>query len=163
MAFDNAFVSNQVVTAPVSRGFRRTERLALLGGASALGAMIGLFAGLAVGRIELWIAILASTPLILLALHLTAETLADGLRRGAYGCSAAAMTHVAALLAWPMTSLFVSLGEFNFFIAPVLALTTLVLFASCWEGRARAVYRVAAQGAIVAAVATNQGLMVLMG
>ena len=164
MAFDGTRVLDQAVDATAVReDLRRIERLAILAGASALGALSGIVAALAVGRLDLWLVVLASTPLLVLALHLTAETLRDGLRRSAYGCSAAATMHGAALLAWPMTTLFIPLGPLNFFIAPALALATLVLFASCWGGPARAVYRVAAQGAVVAAVAANQGVMVLMG
>lgn len=143
--------------------FQRAERLAVLLGASALGALAGASVALAFGRLDLWVVVLAATPFLVLALHLTAVTLREGLQRDAFGCSIASILHVSALLAWPMTSLFIPLGSFNFFIAPALAMATLVLVASCWGGSPRAVYRTCARGALVAAVAAHQGMMVIMG
>ncbi|MGE0740689.1 MAG: hypothetical protein AB7O98_05040 [Hyphomonadaceae bacterium] len=147
----------------VRKDFRRIERLVLLLGASAFGSVIGFGAALAMGRVDVWLVVLSAAPFLVLALHLTSQTLRDGFERRAIGCSIASVMHAAALLAWPLTSLFTPLGQLNFFIAPTLALATLILFASCWSGPSRAVYRVAAQGALVAALAAQQGVMVLLG
>jgi len=168
MAYDAPAAFGAVLTyldAPPDRAakrFGRTERLVLLIGASAFGGLVGLTFALAVGRWELWAVALTGAPVLVLALHLTAETLRDALRRDARGCAGAACMHVAALLAWPMLALSIPLGALNFFIAPGLALATLALFASCWGGPSRVAYRIAAQGALVAAVAAHQGIMVVM-
>lgn len=167
MAYDSALPVNAEMAAPtvdvvVRSDFRRTERLVLLAGASGLGAALGFGAAIAAGRIELWLVILAAMPFLVFALHLTAETLRDALKRNAYGCAAASIMHAGALLAWPLSSLFIPLGALNYFVPPAAALATLVLFASCWGGSSRAVYRMGAQGALVAAVAAHQGFMVLL-
>ncbi len=169
MAYNSALVLNSdVALAPLDapegvRDFRRFERLVVLFGASALGGLIGVSAAIATGRLDLWIMVAAAAPFFIVALHLTNLTLRDALRREARGCSIASVGHAAALLAWPMTALLTPLGSLNFFIAPVLAMSTLILFASCWGGSSRVVYRTCAQGALVALVAAHQGMMVVMG
>lgn len=167
MAYDSALVLNSTA-APLPRfeprsDFRRLERIGVFAGASAIGALLGVIAAIAVGRLELWIVVLMAAPFLVGALHLTAVTLREGFRTDARGCSVASIMHVGALLAWPMTSLFIPLGSLNFFIAPVLAMSTLLLLASCWGGASRAVYRIGAQGALVAVVAAHQGMLVIMG
>jgi hypothetical protein len=112
---------------------------------------------------ELWTVILTAVPLIVLALYLVARTLQEGMVRHAYGCTTAAILHAAALLAWPATSLFAPLSAANFWIAPVAAMATLILFASCWTGSSRAIYRLGGQAAIVCALAAHQGLLLTLG
>lgn len=169
MAYDSALPLNitaQALAAPSQeRGddFHRAERVVVLAGASAIGTLIGFGAAMAIGRLDLWVVILASAPFMVLALHLTAETLRDGLKRNAYGCATAAGLHVAALLAWPLTSLFAPLSMANFWIAPGVAVTALFLLASCWQGDARGVLRVSALGFLVMTVAAHQGTMLALG
>ena len=62
-----------------------------------------------------------------------------------------------------MTALCAALGAGAGGVAPGLARSGLVLFASCWEGSARAVYRASAQGALMAAIAAQQGVFVWLG
>jgi hypothetical protein len=100
--------------------------------------------------------------LIPLALYLCSQTLRESFSRGAYGCACATIVHAAALLAWPLTALFTPLSPLSFWMAPIVATSALVLFASCWGGPARAVYRLSLQGFIVAAAAMYQGALVLM-
>lgn len=162
MAYDSTqFVQQATIAAP-ERDFVRSERLGLLVGGAGVGALIGGFAAMALGQPTLWVMILTAAPVLTLALYLTARTLTDAMRRNARGCATVAGLHAAALIAWPLTSLFTAVNSLNFFIAPVLAMGSLVLFASCWSGSSRGVYRLAAQGALVALVAAHQGVIVLM-
>lgn len=173
MAYDSALVLNQsaapVRTAAVSAtiprtdDFHRFERLVVLTGASALGAVGGFIAAMTLGRLDLWMIILGAAPFLVLALHLTSEMMREGLRGQALGCATAAGLHVTALLAWPMTSLFAPLSTMNFWIAPAIAMSALFMLASCWQGASRGVFRVSAIGLIVAAVAVNQGTMLFIG
>lgn len=144
------------------RAFNGGERAAVLIGAVAFGALAGLAASLTIGRIEWHWAALASLPPLALALYLASLTMRDALGRGAYGCAAAAGVHACALLAWPLTSLFIPLEQLNYFIAPGMALLGLALFASCWAGPERAFYRSAGQAALVAALCAQQGLLVVL-
>ena len=169
MAYDAALALNHGIgpeRAPLverSDDFHRFERLVVLTGASAVGAVGGFVAAMTLGRLDLWMIILGAAPFLVLALHLTAEMMREGLRRQAFGCATAAGLHVAALLAWPITSFFAPLSSVSFWIAPIVAMTALFLLASCWQGASRGVFRVSAIGLIVAAVAVNQGTMLFIG
>jgi len=166
MAYDAAGFVDFGVAAPNAvapvRELYRSERLGLLAGGIALGGFAGVAAAIGMGNQGIWTLIFSAAPFLVAALYLTSHMLSDALRRSARGCATAAGMHAAALLAWPLSSMFTPLGELNFFIAPVLALGTLVLFASCWTGSSRTIYRLGAQGAIVALVAAHQGVIVLM-
>lgn len=162
MAYDSTLFVHQAPTVAVDRDFVRSERLTLLMGGAAGGALAGALAAMSFGGLTIWLLIATAAPVLILALYLTAETLTDALKRHARGCATAAGVQAAALLAWPFTSLFTPLNGLNYFIAPTLAMGALVLFASCWNGASRAVYRTAAQGALVALVAAHQGVIVLM-
>jgi hypothetical protein len=148
--------------APTREHFLRSERIVLLIGAVAFGAIAGFAMAVATGRSDLGAIILSAAPPLALALYLTGETLVDALRRDARGCATAAAMHCAALLAWPMTSLLVPLSEATYWIAPAAAVLSLVLFASCWGGGSRAVYRMTLQGALVAALAGHQGALLIL-
>lgn len=143
--------------------FVRFERFVILVGGASFGAAAGFGVAIALGRMDLWTVLLTAAPLMVLALYLVARTLQEGMTRHAHGCTTAAIMHAAALLAWPMTSLFAPLSGMSFWIAPVAAMATLVLFASCWTGPSRAIYRLGGQAAIVAALAAHQGLLLTLG
>ncbi|WP_167755734.1 hypothetical protein [Vitreimonas flagellata] len=164
MAYDAVLTANQAtaIVAEPRDYFLRSERLVLLTGAVAIGALMGFAATIMTGRTDPWVVIATAAVAITFALYLTSLTLVDALRRDARGCAIAAGLHCAALLSWPMTSLLVPLSEAIYWIAPVAALSSLVLFASCWGGSARAVYRMTAQGALVAALAAHQGALLIM-
>lgn len=154
----------QATTAVATRSdFRRLERLVILTGGASVGAAAGFLAAIALGRMELWTVLLTAAPLLVAALYLVARTLQEGMVRHAHGCTTAAILHAAALLAWPATALFAPLSEAAFWMAPMAALSTLVLFASCWTGSARAIYRLGGQAAIVAALAVHQGILLTLG
>ena len=146
----------------IRQDFLRSERLVVLTGASGLGAVLGFSATIATGRADLMTSLLIAAPMLAVALYLAGHTLTDALARDARGCATATGLHVAALLAWPMTSL---LSPFMaYWIAPLAAISALVMFASCWGGPPRAVYRMAGQGALVAALAAHQAaLMIMLG
>jgi hypothetical protein len=170
MAFDapmGSFVSVQTpevaAEQPFASNFRKSERLVVLGGASAAGALGGLFVALALGRIDLWMVLLLSAPVFALSFHFTRETLADALYRDAYGCAVAAGAHAMALLAWPITALFAPLNAIVFWSAPIAAITALALLSMCWTGGSRAIYRTCAQGALVAMIAVQQGTLLMLG
>jgi hypothetical protein len=143
--------------------FRKSERLVVLAGASATGALGGFFIAMALGRIELWQVLLLSAPVFALSFHFTRETLADALYRKAYGCATAAGLHAMALLAWPITALFAPMQAMVFWATPVAAISALVLVSMCWTGSSRAIYRTCAQGAMVTLIAAHQGALLMLG
>lgn len=142
--------------------FRRLERIVVLVGGVALGGIAGFATEIIFGRPG-WLSLLASgAMLISLALYLCSQTLRESFSRGAYGCAGATILHAAALLAWPLTALFAALSPLWFWIAPLMAVSALILIASCWGGPARAVYRLSLQGFLVATAAMYQGALVMM-
>lgn len=144
-------------------GFRRGERLVVVAGATAIGILAGFGAAMAFGRLDTWVLAIIAAGVFALALYFTAETLQDALRRDAFGCASASVLHAAALFAWPAVFLFFPAGAPQFWLAPACAITTLGLFASCWSGHQRAVFRVSGQGVLVAAAASYQAVLLTMG
>lgn len=168
LPFGSSAASDFGVEAPQEKtafasNFRKSERLVVLVGASAMGALGGFFVAMALGRIELWALLLISAPVFALSFHFTRETMADALYRDAYGCAVAAGLHAMALLAWPITAFFVPMQAMVFWAAPVAALTALALLSMCWTGSSRAIYRTCAQGALVAMIAAQQGTLLMLG
>jgi hypothetical protein len=166
MAFDGAlFDTGRVQAAVAARSdeFRRGERFVVLGGASALGALMGFASAMALGNADLMVMIAVAAPALAFALYLTSEMLRDGLRRGAYGCAASAGVHAAALLAWPMTALLSPMSATIFWIAPAMALTALSMLASCWQGSKAGVYRVGVMGMMIAGLAAQQATAMTLG
>jgi hypothetical protein len=144
-------------------GFHRLERIALLLGGAGIGAMAGFALAMALGYQDVLLVAAIAAPLLALALHLTSLTLTEAIQLRAYGCASATVLHAAALLAWPMTALLTPLSPLTFWVAPAVAASALIMFASCWQGQARAVYRLSVQALLVGAVAAHQGLMLVMG
>ncbi len=146
-------------TAPRTH-FVRHERLVTLTGACAFGAMLGFSIAVAVGRYDVWALFLAAASVLAIALYPAAANMADAAQRNSPGCRLAAKLHLAALLAWPLT---IHFSGGLLWLVPATALSSLLLLASCWTGASRVVYRIAAQGALVAALAAHQGTTVAMG
>jgi hypothetical protein len=142
--------------------FRRLERLVILAGGVALGLSLGFTTAIGVGRPSLTALIASGAVLVAFGLYLSSQTLRECLLKRAPGCAAATIAQAAALLAWPLTGLFAPVSAPVFWAAPALAISALVLFASCWNGPSRAVYRLGLQGALVAALAAYQGALVIM-
>ncbi len=143
--------------------FDRRERIAVLVGGLAAGTLVGCGLAFALGHLRLPVVALIGAPVFVLALHLASFTLTEAMRERASGCALATILYGAALLAWPMAALLVPLSPLNFWAAPVLAIAALVMFASCWQGPARAVYRLAAMGNLTAILAVHHGTMFVMG
>jgi hypothetical protein len=148
---------------PPAADFDRGERLALLLGGAGLGAIGGFSLAMSLGYLNLVSIALIGAPLLVAALHLASRTLTEAISLRAYGCATATVMHSAALLAWPMTALLTPLSPMNFWMAPIVAGSALIMFASCWQGPSRAVYRLSMQAVLVGAVTAHQGLMLVMG
>jgi len=169
MAYDSARIVVTDVSPPETpdrepaAGFDRAERIALLLGGLGLGAMGGFALAMSLGQLSILTTTLMAAPVLLLSLHLTSRTLTEAISARAYGCASATALHGAALLAWPMTALLTPLSALSFWMAPVFAVSALIMFASCWQGAQRAVYRLAFQALLVGAISAQQGLMLAMG
>lgn len=154
-----------VKTRPAYAGraeFRRLERIVVLAGGVAGGAAVGFVTEIAIGRPSLTVLIASGALFTAFALYLCSQTLRESLVRRAYGCATAAVIQAAALLAWPLTALFAPVSPLAFWSAPLVAISGLALFASCWDGPPRAIYRLSLQGALVAGLAAYQGALVIM-
>jgi len=158
-----AYITASDLDRTVVADFDRGGRLGLLSGAMALGALGGTVAAFTLGRVEPWLAMTMATPFLALALYLTSAALRDCMARKSYACATAVGLNISMLLAWPIAGAFIPTASALYFVLPALALGTLFMFASCWSGSARAVYRLAAQGALIAVVVAQQGVMVVMG
>jgi len=142
-----------------AKGVVRSERLILLIGASALGALLGFTASVSIGRLDVLSIFVITAIVVALALRPAARTLSEALKRRASGCAAAASLYMGALLAWPLLILF---ERGLYWLAPATALSSLLLLASCWNGARATVYRTSIQGALVAALAAQQGALILL-
>ena len=143
--------------------FHRAERIVVVAGASLLGALIGAASAIVSGQIAPWMMLVWGAPVYVLALYFAVATLHDGLERNALGCAIAATMHVAALFAWPLVALVHPTMSLPFWYAPAIAFSALIMFASCWGGHKRVVYRACCQGALTAACASYLGLLTAMG
>lgn len=156
-----AYASHTIDALPVPRSdFLRSERLVTIIGACAFGAAIGFGVAVAVGRADMWSLFLIAAVVLAIALYPAAANVADASWRQSPGCKFAAMTHIGALLAWPLA---VQFAGALYWIAPAVALGSLLLLASCWGGASRVVYRMGLQGVLVAALAAQQGTTLVMG
>jgi hypothetical protein len=164
MAYDSAvFVNTEgqaIARAPGD--FRRDERLVVLMGGAALGLLAGIAAAMTLGRVGVW-PIIAGAPLFAFALYLSVATVRDALERRAFGCAAAGGMVVTSMLAWPVAALFFPMSALMFWTAPLAALGSMALVASCWSGAQSAVYRVCGQAAVVCAAGAYLGLTQIMG
>lgn len=147
------------VRSEVRKDFLRSERMVFLVGAAAFGAVAGFTLAVAMGRQDISVQWLASAPVLALALLLATNTLVEAVKSRAYGCSTMALAHAATLVAWPFTLLMTGA---QFWMAPVAALTTVLLLASCWNGSSSAIYRSAGQAALVAMLAGYQGVLAIL-
>jgi len=147
---------------PPQAALRRDERLALLMGGAAVGLMAGLLCALALGRVGAW-PIVFGAPLFVFALYLSVASVRDALERRAFGCATAASMVMASMLSWPVAGLFFPMSALMFWTAPVAALGSMALLASCWSGAQSAVYRICGQAAVICAAAGYLGVMQIMG
>lgn len=156
-----SYASYTIDAVPVPRtDFHRSERLITLMGACAAGAAIGFAAAVAIGRTDMWVLFLIAAGVLAIALYPAAANMADARGSNSPGCKLAAVLHLGALLTWPLAIQFA--GNL-YWLAPATALSSLILLASCWSGPSRVVYRIGLQGVLVAALAAQQGTMIVMG
>jgi hypothetical protein len=164
MAYDSAVLTHSGHGATVARAtddFRRHERLVVLMGGAALGVLTGLGAALALGRTGAW-PIVFGGALFVVAAYLAIATFRDAIDRRAIGCSIAAALVAASLMAWPVAALLAPLS-LVFWMAPLAALASMVLLASCWSGAQSAVYRLSGEAASMCAIVGYVGITQIMG
>jgi hypothetical protein len=155
------YASYTVDALPVPRSdFHRSERLITLIGACAFGGALGFGIAVAVGQADMWALFLVAAIVLAVALYPASANMADATESKSPGCTFAARMHIAALLAWPLAAQFA--GNL-YWLVPATALSSLVLLASCWSGPSRVVYRMGLQGVLVAALAAQQGTIMMIG
>ena len=134
-------------SAPSRAIFSTIDRLVLVCGGLAFGAAAGLLTLIALGRPSGIDKLVFGSMLLMVALHLCAQTIQSSWARNASMCANTAIMHAIALLLW---------------LSPTLALLTLVVLAIGWQGRGRVVYRLGLQAIIVGALGAYQGGLLLM-
>jgi hypothetical protein len=161
MAYDSARFLHSAAIALPREDFRRGERLVVLMGGAALGILAALGGALALGRIGMW-PIAVGAPVFVLAVYFSVATLRDAIERRAFGCATAAGLVAFSLMAWPAAAMFFSIETLQFWIAPMAALGSMVLLASCWSGAQGAVYRLSGEAAALCMVAGYIGITQIM-
>ncbi|MBI3437347.1 MAG: hypothetical protein HY054_01615 [Proteobacteria bacterium] len=141
--------------------FSLTDRLVLIFGGLAFGAIAGLLTLIGFGRPSGIERLVIGSMLLMLALHLCAQTLQSSWARNATLCANTAIMHVIALFLWPILYL-ISPTESLLWVSPVLAAMTLIVLAFSWRGRGRVVYRLALEAIIVGSLGAYQGGLTLM-
>jgi hypothetical protein len=147
--------------APSITAFSITDRVVVICGGLAFGAAAGLLMLIALGRPSAIDRILFFSMLLMVALHLCAQTIQSSWARNATLCANTAIMHAVALLVWPLLFLLAP-AQSLIWVAPVLAVLTLTVLAFSWNGRGRVVYRLAMEAVVVGALAAYQGGLTLM-
>ena len=142
--------------------FTLIDRLVVLCGGLAFGAAAGLLTLIALGRPSAIDRLVMGSMLLMVALHLCAQTIQASWARNATLSANTAIMHAIALLIWPILFLLAPAQSSLLWVAPVLAVLTLAVLAFSGSGRCRTVYRLAAEAVIVAALAAYQGGLTLM-
>jgi hypothetical protein len=149
--------------APRDDSFRWSERLVLVLGACAAGAIAGLGAAFAIGAVPLFGMLLFTAPFFGLALYCAGR---NGLEAGAgmeFWPGVTAALSMAILAAWPFAFALISWGAPQLWFIPLAALVALTLFTVLWRPSARTVYRSAAQAALIACIAAHSGVVTYLG
>lgn len=141
--------------------FSVIDRLVLTFGGLAFGAIAGLITLIGFGRPSGIDRLVVGSMLLMLALHLCAQTIQSSWARNASMCANTAIMHAIALLLWPILYL-ISPTESLLWLSPTLAMLTLIVLAIGWQGRGRVVYRLALQAIIVGSLGAYQGGLMLM-
>lgn len=141
--------------------FSLTDRLVLTFGGLAFGAAFGLITLIGFGRPSSIDRLVVGSMLLMLALHLGAQTVQSSWARNATLCANTAIMHAVALLLWPILYL-VSPADTLLWVAPTLAVLTLLVLAFAWQGRGRVIYRLALQAIIIGSLGAYQGGLMLM-
>ncbi|MFZ2030747.1 MAG: hypothetical protein WAU68_10595 [Vitreimonas sp.] len=144
-----------------SNKFSLTDRIVLIFGGLALGGAGGLLTLIGFGRPSGIDRLVVGSMLLMLALHLCAQTIQSSWARNATLCANTGIMHAIALLLWP-TLYLVSSTPSLLWVAPTLAVLTLIVLAFSWHGRGRVIYRLALQAIIVGSLGAYQGGLMLM-
>lgn len=167
MAFVSTFVAGTAELSPTAKSvapaqndFFILDRLVLLGGGLALGAIFGFLALIALGRQPMIDLVVVGSMLVMIALNLASQTLRESLAAEARLCTIATWVNCSSLLCWPLVM--VPLLDRVLWVAPALAVLSLLVLTSWWRGSPRAIYRVGLQGAVVAALGAYMGALTLM-
>jgi len=147
--------------APAVTAFSIIDRLVVTCGGLAFGVATGLLTLIALGRPSGIDRIVFGSMLLMVALHLCAQTIQSSWARNATLCANTGIMHAIALVIWPILVLLAP-GQSLVWVAPVLAVATLTVLAFSWNGRGRVVYRLAMEAIIVGALAAYQGGLTLM-
>jgi hypothetical protein len=141
--------------------FSLADRLVLTFGGLAFGGIAGLLTLIGFGRPSGIDRLVVGSMLLMLALHLSAQTIQSSWARNASMCANTAIMHAIALLLWPILYL-ISPSESLLWLSPTLAVLTLIVVAFGWQGRGRVVYRLALEAIIVGSLGAYQGGLMLM-
>lgn len=155
-----ASLSSDVAVAPAL--FRRDERFAVLFGGAAVGIAAGFGVAMAMGRSGLWPMFIAA-PIFLIAAYLAIATVRDAIDRRAIGCSIAAAAVALSLIAWPAAAVLFPMSAPQFWVAPAVGMSAMVLLASCWSGTQGASYRLMGEAASLCLIVGFLGFNQLMG
>lgn len=167
MAFVSTFVAGAAElrptaksVAPAQNDFFIVDRLVLLGGGLAIGTILGFLTLIALGRQPMIDLVVVGAMLVMIALNLASQTLRESLAAETRLCTIAIAVNCGALLCWPLVM--VPVLDRVLWIAPALAVLSLLVLTSSWRGSPRAIYRVGLQGAVVAALGAYMGGLTLM-
>ena len=142
--------------------FSLIDRLVVLCGGLAAGGAAGSLTLIALGRPTGIDRIVVGSMLLMVALHLCAQTVQASWARKATLSANTAIMHAIALVVWPLVTLLAPARQSLQWVAPVLAIATLGVLAFGWSGRCRTVYRLSVEAMIVGALAAYQGGLTLM-
>jgi len=167
MAFVSTFVAGTAELSPTAKSvapaqndFFILDRLVLLGGGLALGTLFGFLALIALGRQPMIDLVVVGSMLVMIGLNLASQTLRESLAAEARLCTIATWVNCGSLLCWPLVM--VPLLDRVLWVAPALAVLSLLVLTSAWRGSPRAIYRVGLQSALVAALGAYMGGLTLM-
>lgn len=167
MAFVSTFVASTAELRPTARpvaqahsDFFILDRLVLLAGGLAIGTIFGFLALIALGRQPTIDLVVAGSMLVMIALNFASQTLRESVAAESKLCTIALSVNCAALVCWPLVM--VPLLQNVLWVAPALAALSLLVLTCSWRGSSRALYRVALQGMIVAALGAYVGGLTLM-
>lgn len=144
-------------------GFRPMERVAVVLGAAAFGALLGLGATIALGALEPWVVAACAAPFYLAALHFSFEACRESLGHREWPALLVGGLLLLGLAAWPIAVFYSSPDSPAFWIGPAATLSALAMFTLCAEGQAPRVYRASALGLVIALLAVNQSFLTVMG
>ena len=137
----------------------RGQRLSLVVGGLAVGAIAGFVALMATGPGSPVFSGLEAGAFALASV-LAMLGLKECITQRAYGCASVMTLHMAALAGWLAMTFNASLQPF---VMAAPALVTLVLFSSCWTRGAGGAYRASLQSVFLAAIASAQFMAFAFG